>query len=379
MKPPRFLSPSALTFLLCAAAAPLPAQQGYWEITELPIADAYHPSINNSGEIVWYAANGIFSSTRGKLADAGLNPHLANSGEVVYAYWFGDSTLDLVSTTRGRLTQGSIIDYNTDFDVNAQGEVVYMRRDTDGFQQIFSTGRGQITFDAATHYAPCINDLGEIVWSRYEWGHVPEVFSSTRGLIPGLISGILDLNNAGEVCFSGDLEGPPGYYSSPHLFSSAHGAVINDPNQMQWYGTLNDVGTMVWAAPNQSGDWHLFQAQWVQPDTTPPRILSLAASPSLLWPPNHRLSPVKLMVNAVDDSDPSPVARITEVTSNEAQTSSTPDWELTGPLSLNLRADRSGNGRGRVYTITVQCQDASGNVSSASVDVRVPHDNKGDK
>ena len=110
MRNHRFLSlcASGLAILLSATAAPLPAQEGHWEITQLPIANAYHPSINNTGEIVWFlnSDGGVFSSTRGKLADAGINPHLANSGEVAYAGWFGGPAWDLVSTTRGRLTQG---------------------------------------------------------------------------------------------------------------------------------------------------------------------------------------------------------------------------------------------------------------------------------
>ena len=38
-----------------------------------------------------------------------------------------------------------------------------------------------------------------------------------------------------------------------------------------------------------------------------------------------------------------------------------PDWEITGDLTLDLRAERSGSGTGREYTITVQCTDGTGN------------------
>jgi len=51
-----------------------------------------------------------------------------------------------------------------------------------------------------------------------------------------------------------------------------------------------------------------------------------------------------------------------------------PDWEITGPLTVNLRAERAGTGSGRVYTLTVQCSDDSGNSSTGSVAVTVPHD-----
>jgi hypothetical protein len=41
---------------------------------------------------------------------------------------------------------------------------------------------------------------------------------------------------------------------------------------------------------------------------------------------------------------------------------------------VKLRAERSGTGEGRVYTITITATDASGNVSKQTVTVAVPHD-----
>jgi hypothetical protein len=111
-------------------------------------------------------------------------------------------------------------------------------------------------------------------------------------------------------------------------------------------------------------------------DTLPPQILSIEATPNVLWPPNKRMIPVNLIVDAVDNCDPSPVATITQVTSNEPENPSAPDWEITGPLSVNLRADRLGMGQARIYKIQVQCEDSSGNISFASVNVAVPHDKK---
>ena len=45
--------------------------------------------------------------------------------------------------------------------------------------------------------------------------------------------------------------------------------------------------------------------------------------------------------------------------------------------SVQLRAERDGNGNGRVYTITLQVTDASGNVSTATAKVTVPHSETG--
>jgi hypothetical protein len=49
-----------------------------------------------------------------------------------------------------------------------------------------------------------------------------------------------------------------------------------------------------------------------------------------------------------------------------------PDWEITGDLTVNLRSERSPKGNGRVYTITVECTDRSGNATQSSVTVAVP-------
>lgn len=254
--------------LLLVGAGTISAQNGSWRITQLPIRDALAPMINNSGEIVWFEnlGGGIFSSVRGKLADSGLYPQLANSGEVVYADSFGEPAWDLVSTTRGRLTYGAVIDVNvSSFDVNASGEVVYVKKDANGISQVYSTVRNQITFDEATHYNPCISDSGEIVWNQYDFASGSLVVSSTRGVVSAANQTMIDMNNFGEFCFSGDLEGPAGSYSSPHLFSSAHGVLIDDPKQFQWGGSINDAGTIVWYAPEepQSSNWYVYKAEWV--------------------------------------------------------------------------------------------------------------------
>ena len=52
-----------------------------------------------------------------------------------------------------------------------------------------------------------------------------------------------------------------------------------------------------------------------------------------------------------------------------------PDWEVSDsdPHHVRLRAERSGQGGGRVYTITITAADSHGNTSSQVVTVRVPH------
>jgi len=49
----------------------------------------------------------------------------------------------------------------------------------------------------------------------------------------------------------------------------------------------------------------------------------------------------------------------------------TPDWTITGKLTVDLRAEYSSKSTSRAYTINVNCTDASGNSSLQTVIVNV--------
>ncbi len=112
-------------------------------------------------------------------------------------------------------------------------------------------------------------------------------------------------------------------------------------------------------------------------DTIPPVIVSAAASPSVLWPPNHKLVAVSVRAQ-VTDSCSATTWKIISVSSNEAVDAlgdgrTAPDWLITGDHTLKLRAEPSGSGSGRIYYITLQGIDTSGNFSaSRQVTVTVP-------
>ena len=115
----------------------------------------------------------------------------------------------------------------------------------------------------------------------------------------------------------------------------------------------------------------------VHRDTLAPAFKTLTASATTLWPPNHRMVTVSLDAVLVDLLDPAPTARIVGVSSNEPvdgadDGDTSPDWEITGPLSVNLRAERSGTGTGRIYTIEVEGRDAAGNTTLQTASVTVP-------
>ena len=81
---------------------------------------------------------------------------------------------------------------------------------------------------------------------------------------------------------------------------------------------------------------------------------------------------VRQSADAVDKCDPSPAVRIVSVGSNQGRDHSEPDWQVTGPLGLDLRSERSGAGAGRIYTILVEALAGPGNRATSVVTVAVP-------
>lgn len=105
-------------------------------------------------------------------------------------------------------------------------------------------------------------------------------------------------------------------------------------------------------------------------DTIPPQISGLSATPEELWPPDHTLRIVVLSATVTDAADTTPSLAVVRITSNEG---SPLDWVIVDALTVQVRAERYGTGAGRVYTVSVEAVDESGNVSHATVDVTAPH------
>jgi len=102
----------------------------------------------------------------------------------------------------------------------------------------------------------------------------------------------------------------------------------------------------------------------VPPDTTPPTITSLSASPSQIWPPNGKMVDVAVSVSATDDVDPNPSCSLTSISGGLAGGA-----VVTGPLSASLRADKDS-----VYSLRVTCSDHAGNRSFGDTTVTVTKD-----
>jgi hypothetical protein len=111
-------------------------------------------------------------------------------------------------------------------------------------------------------------------------------------------------------------------------------------------------------------------------DIAPPVFNSVVASPTLLWPPNHKMIPVEVSIHATDNCDPSPDIALDAVTMNEGGTN---DYSILEAYNVMLRCTRTGSAEERVYTLHYSATDDSGNVASTSVDIIVPHDQRNKK
>lgn len=109
-------------------------------------------------------------------------------------------------------------------------------------------------------------------------------------------------------------------------------------------------------------------------DEVPPVIAASAATPSLLWPPNGQLVPVRIDTSASDACGAEVTCLVSGVSGDGDSGDS--DWRITGPATLELRARHGQRNTERVYSVTVTCLDDAGNAATATTTVVVPRDNR---
>ena len=114
-------------------------------------------------------------------------------------------------------------------------------------------------------------------------------------------------------------------------------------------------------------------------DAIAPVFDELTVTPDTLWPANHKYVDVTASVVVSDNFDPNPTVTLVSVTSNEPDNengngdgNTVDDIVVVDDFHFQLRAERAGNGTGRLYTITYLVSDACGNETTRSVTVSVP-------
>jgi hypothetical protein len=109
-----------------------------------------------------------------------------------------------------------------------------------------------------------------------------------------------------------------------------------------------------------------------------PDCSKAAATVATIWPPNHKM--VSVGVQGVTDPQGQSTSIVIhgvgqdEPTNGPADGNTCPDAGPAGFSTVDVRAERSGQGNGRVYHIFFQATDPDGYSCSGEVLTCVPHD-----
>ena len=134
--------------------------------------------------------------------------------------------------------------------------------------------------------------------------------------------------------------------------------------------------TLSYFAVDNAGNRETAKTLTVRVDKTPPTVTGLPTS-CTLWPPDHRLVQVA-SINVADSTSGASGSPVITATSNEPENGIgdgdlAPDVVISGG-NVQLRAERAGNGTGRVYTIKAQTTDLAGNTTTKATTCSVPRD-----
>ena len=207
-----------------------------------------------------------------------------------------------------------------------------------------------------------------------------------------LAGGYTDLIDAyrGEDAYSFVFGGQIGYLdyalANANLMSQVTGATewhinADEPDLLDYDTTFKGPNQDAIYAPDayRSGDHDPIVVGLETCDEIAPTIDAISLTPNVLWPANHKYVDVAATVSASDNFDPDVSVTLVSVTSNEADNgngdgNTADDIMIVDDFNLSLRAERSGAGTGRIYTVTYLATDDCGNNSeTASATVTVPH------
>lgn len=265
------------------------------------------------------------------------------------------------------------------FGTSHNGQFVVGFAGADAFRWTAGTGLETLASPGTSAVAMAVNDAGHTV--GYALNPAVGVLWPANSTIPVPLTGFeraLAINGQGDIVGYG-----PGAGGTRALLYRA-GEVVDlnaliDPASgwvLRKATGINDAGQIVGEGERDGAIRGFLLIPAVASDATPPVISEVRTTPDSIWPPNHQMVPVSVQVFATDDSGETPVCTVTSVTSSDPDDAAgagntAVDAVIDGPLSVQVRAERSGPVGARVYTIAVTCSDAAGNTSTANGYVQV--------
>lgn len=244
------------------------------QITSGPNA-YFNPTVSSSGELLYSTQDDagvlqVFSETRGQLTEGDGNKRFPKISDVGDLMWIEEGT-DGLSHIFVRRTAGSTVEIGDPAlprfagDMSDNGQIVYVQSDPGvGFQiHFFSFADGDtvvVPFDAEP--APpiqgvAINDSGEIVWAPQSSGTVSlGLYSTERGFVIEEVAEhwAPSMNNLGQVV----------WYQRDHggtwqIYHSDLGQITDGPQDKRW-PEITDSGEVYWVGKDLHNTFHLFHA-----------------------------------------------------------------------------------------------------------------------
>jgi hypothetical protein len=157
---------------------------------------------------------------------------------------------------------------------------------------------------------------------------------------------------------------------------------VNDGAWITYTGTIPAFGDGIYKvgyrSTDQAGNIEQIKTVEFKIDKTAP-ILTVQLDKTSIWPSNHKMVTVSAAVYSSDATSGVASVVLTSITSDEPDSGQGDIQANIGSTdtTFSLRAERSGKGTGRVYTITYTVTDKAGNKTVTPVIVTVPHDQSG--
>jgi uncharacterized lipoprotein YddW (UPF0748 family) len=140
------------------------------------------------------------------------------------------------------------------------------------------------------------------------------------------------------------------------------------------------ITTLLFRSTDRAGNTETQKSITLKIDTSAP-VLSLSATPSVIWPANNEM--VNVRIDGTGTDSVSGLANVSYVITDEYGTPlNLPLRGLTGSSTswteaLVVEARREGTDLdGRIYTVVATVTDVAGNSTSATITIVVPHDQR---
>lgn len=313
-----------------------------------------------------------------------VNPNLADAADSVspaqrYSYVFGGNaqTLDHVLVTQSLLPRLAGLAYgrsNSDFPEILRGDFTRPERlsDHDAPIAYFTFPKADLSVSLTAAPAPITGQT--VIYSITVENTLTDAASNVQVTFPvPSQTTLVSFNAPGWAC-SGTLTVTCTKASLSALASETLTVTVTVACALANGSQLTATATALSQTldPDLSNNTRTIQTAVSNP---PPVVTPPVVSQPVLWPPNGKYVDVTVSYSATDTCGA--VACTLSVASNEpvngrGDGNRSSDWEVVSPNLVRLRAERSGAGTGRVYTITVTCRDTAGNTTERTATVTVP-------